>query len=181
MPRGFIRKEISVGKYVGFDIKDYERNISFPDNFEFVTKDIHNGRYNGRGKRIDESFSLSSLFVDKEFAPVFVPMTFDIIYLYSVFSHMITSEVEIYLREFYKMLNNTGKVFLTAWTEWDVGRAITENPSGYRRPWDESSLHCVLYDRNFFEKMIKSHGFTINYVEEEYEANGQNLYILGKG
>ena len=52
---------------------------------------------------------------------------FDIIYLFSVFSHMTSDEVQLYMGEFQRLLAPSGKMFLTAFVEEAVPD-MTINP-----------------------------------------------------
>lgn len=134
-------------------------------NFHFTHMDVHNSRYNPGGQVMGADFRF--------------PLSdgkFDIIYLYSVFSHMISDEVQLYLREFQRLLTLSGKIFLTAFVENSVPD-VSVNPDDYMRTW-KGPLHCVRYGTDFFAAMLGEHGFQIDYMKRDLLADGQNcLYI----
>ena len=111
-----------------------------------------------------------------EFPLPFNNREFDIIYLYSIFSHMTTEDVTAYLNEFKRLLAPSGKIFLTAFIEQNV-QPMTINPPDYRRNW-QGPLHCVRYDKNFFISLLGENGFKIDRFDYEKETDGQSgLYI----
>ena len=168
---GILNRVGQVQQYSGVDIvrkriKWCQRHIARQhSNFQFGHIDIHNPRYNPGGKPIDAGFRFP--FSDHQF---------DIVYLYSVFSHMVSDEVQVYLGEFQRLLKPSGKMFLTAFVE-DAVPEMTINPKDYYRTW-KGPLHCVRYDMNFFGSLLSEHGFKIDYLERDWSADGQNcLYI----
>lgn len=84
----------NISRYQGIDVSKPRidwcaRRISASHtNFLLTHIDVENSRYNPRGQGITNGFSLP--LSDGEF---------DIIYLYSVFSHMVASQVDRYLEE----------------------------------------------------------------------------------
>ena len=168
---GILNRVGQVQYYHGVDIvrkriRWCQRHIARQhSSFHFTHIDIHNPRYNLGGKPMDADFQFP--FSDQQF---------DIIYLYSVFSHMVIDEVQAYVREFQRLLTPSGNMFLTAFVEEAVPD-ITINPKDYRRTW-KGPLHCVRYDINFFEAMLSKHGFKIDYMQRDRSADGQHcLYI----
>lgn len=98
----------SEGEYHGFDIVRYgikwcRRHISsrFP-NFHFDHVDVHNKRYNKRGR-------LRASEVVFPFAEEY----FDFVFLTSVFTHMLPSGVERYLSEIERVLRRGGRCLIT--------------------------------------------------------------------
>ncbi len=141
-------------------------------NFQFIHLDVMNARYNRKGKPID-----------KDFCFPFDSGEFDIIYLFSVFTHMVAEDIRIYLKEFKRVLSPSGKVFLTAFIEKGMPD-MTINPKGYQKQarvkrW-KGRLHCVLYDRDFFVSMLTENGFKINRTEKIYDRGHKGIYILRK-
>jgi SAM-dependent methyltransferase len=114
-----------------------------------VLLDLQNDRYNPEGASIDDDFRFP-----------LATGEFDIIYLFSVFTHMIAEDIKIYLREFERLLRPTGKIFLTAFIK-DGVPTMSINPPGYAIPWS-GPLHCVQYDRRCFEQMLASNGFLVD-------------------
>src|SRR5204863_420326 len=90
-------------------------------------------------------------------------------YLYSVFSHMETEQVRIYLRDFRRLLASNGRLFFTSFAEEGVPD-ISVNPKGYRREWS-GPLHCVRYRRGFLESLLQSSGFSVNQFDTNVELD----------
>jgi SAM-dependent methyltransferase len=126
--------------------------------FHFHRIDAANRRYNPEGRTgCDLPFERQ---------------TFDVIYLYSVFSHMLVDDVNGYLQQFARILKPTGCVFLTAFVEEGVPD-VSENPEGYRMQWS-GPLHCVRYKRSFFEDLLRRAGFRMKHFEYGRETDGQS-------
>jgi SAM-dependent methyltransferase len=137
-------------------------NLGGP-RFEFVHVDAANERYNPDGGG-------------------FVPIPaddadFDIVYAYSVFSHMRGADVRTYLGEFARILRPSGTAYLTAFVE-DGVPAESVNPFGYRRLFWLGRLHCVRFERTHFEDLAKAAGFEVAHREHAVETDGQTLYVL---
>ena len=109
LPIGIIKQLGTVSHYCGIDVSKNailwcQRYIgSSYSNFQFIFIDAKNPRYNPKGTDILSNYRLP--FRENEF---------DIIYLYSVFSHMTTEDVQAYLKEFNRILAPLGRIFLTA-------------------------------------------------------------------
>ena len=171
LPIGILDRLGELRKYRGVDVDAVsvrwcQRYIARRHKtFQFARINVKNPRYNRDGEKISDSFRFS--FFDEEF---------DVIYLYSVFSHMDANDVQGYLKEFGRILNPDGKIFLTAFIEEGVPD-VTENPEGYRLKW-RGRLHGVRYDKSFFEDMLAENGFRLDQSDYEAESNGQSgLYI----
>ena len=171
LPIGILNQIGNIDKYFGIDVST--RAIEWCQRFinrghptfQFIHIDMENQRYNPHGKKIDNKYSLP--FNDKEF---------DIIYLYSVFSHMPIDDIKLYLKEFRRLLSPSGKIFLTAFIEENVPD-MEINPQNYKMTWS-GPLHCVRYNKEFFKSILKNHNFKIDSFEYANETNGQSaLYI----
>ena len=133
--------------------------------FSFLHLDLANPRYNPGGDRIGEGYRLP-----------FGDGSFDLAYLFSVFSHMDAGEVAVYLRELARLLAPGGRVFLTAFVEEGVA-PVAINPPGYRRAW-RGPLHCVRYERGFFADLVAAAGLETERLEPGVEIDGQSgLYL----
>jgi ubiquinone/menaquinone biosynthesis C-methylase UbiE len=130
----------------------------FP-NFNFLRINMQNDLYNKNGANITTN---RLPFADK---------TFDIIYLYSVFSHMRSYDIKFYLTEFNRIIKFDGKIFLTAFLEENVEDEV-ENPQNYRLHWN-MPLHCIRFNKNFFQNLVNEKGFKIDRFEYEQETDGQ--------
>jgi len=96
------------GEYWGFDIvkkgiKWCQRGISPKfSNFHFQYSDVYNKHYNPNGKVQAQIFQFP---FDDEF--------FDFVFLTSVFTHMLPSDLENYLNEISRVLKTEGKCLIT--------------------------------------------------------------------
>ncbi len=158
-------------QYYGVDIskksiawcKKYLESSSL--NYKFILLDMKNDLYNKDGKELTEGILLP--FKEKEI---------DIIYLYSVFSHMKTNDIVKYLKEFKRILNLNGKIFFTAFVEEDVENEM-ENPKNYIMEWS-MPLHCVRFNRRYLEGLLEQAGFKIYAFEYALETDRQSgVYV----
>lgn len=136
--------------------------------FQFFHIDVKNSRYNPDGNSIDDNFHFD--FPDQQF---------DIIFLYSVFSHMTEGDIRVYLKEFQRLLVLDGSIFLTGFIEEGVPK-MTINPDNYRRPDWKGPLHCVRYDKAYFESLLDEYGFYMNRFDYETENDGQSSVYLSR-
>jgi len=133
--------------------------------FQFLRIDVQNDRYNPNGQPAHEQLRLP-----------FGGSEFDTIYLYSVFSHMTWQDVQRYLAEFHRLLKPGGRIFLTAFVEEHVPD-VSVNPKDYRRNW-EGPLHCVSFDKTYFETLLAAPGFHVDRFDYGQETDGQSAYYI---
>ena len=167
LPIGILNT-IEIKHYHGIDvekntIKWCAENIK-ADNFQFSHIDVYNGRYNLKGTELDYSFQ----FPTNRF--------FDIIYLYSVFSHMIADDIKVYLREFDWLLREKGGIFMTVFVE-DGVPDMTINPKPYIVKGN-SALAIVRYNKEFFESLLTN--FNVEYFEYRATISKQSIYYLSR-
>ena len=134
---------------------------------KFTLSNVHNDRYNQGSNQTSSSLRLP-----------FEDSVFDIVYMYSVFSHMLTHDVDAYLGEFSRVLKPQGKIFLTAFVEKNVPDC-EENPANYRQAW-KGPLHCVRFDQAFFEGLLGKHGFATERFVYEQATDGQSEIYIGR-
>ena len=147
----------SIGKvnhYHGVDVDrkhiEWADKALSTDKYKFTYLDLHNDRYNKGGKLIDDSFRFPT------------KRKFDLIYLYSVFTHMIPSEISIYLREFRKLLAVNGTVVLTVLIDDKVDYVELNN--------------CIRYSQKLIESLFSD--FTIKRFEYQTVEDYQSIYYL---
>jgi cyclopropane fatty-acyl-phospholipid synthase-like methyltransferase len=135
---------------------------------KFIAIDVANERYNPTGKKVDDRFELP-----------LTDQSFDVIHLYSVFSHLELNDIVSYLREFRRLLVPSGRVFLTAFIEDDVPN-IEINPTGYGSfPGEWSGpLHCVRYEHAFFDGLVTDAGLRVLNFEHQSDTDGQSAVVL---
>lgn len=174
LPIGLLAAGFESSNYTGVDVDLgsvlwCQRNVDL-SGAEFLHLDLANARYNPAGKEIDGHFTLP-----------FKERSFDVIYLYSVFSHMEAEDVQAYLAEFGRLLDPEGGVFLTAFLE-DGVESVSINPEGYGAfPGEWSGeLHCVRFDHGYFQGMVDAAGLVTRKLDQSQETDGQSGVYLSQ-
>lgn len=159
---------LTSGKYEGFDavyqgVKWCKENIQsqYPHfNFQYI--DLSNDLYKGNG--IDPS-TYSFLF-EKEY--------FDFIFAISVFTHLIDSELENYIKQSARVIKKNGILFATFFI---VSDDYTPNNQRFNFPHDFG--HFLLMDKvvqsanvayrfDYLQRLFNQSGFTIELYEKGY-------------
>lgn len=172
LPIGILRV-IGEIDYLGIDVD--ERSINWckkyieqtHPTFKFQHLNLYNERYNKSGIRIDDRFKF-----DLESS------SFDIIYLFSVFSHMTEEDMKIYLKEFSRVLTTNGRIFFSTFIEDDVPD-ITINPDTYQLKCS-GPLHIVRYRKEYLFSILNDLGYSIYDFTHGTEADGQSAVYLEK-
>jgi ubiquinone/menaquinone biosynthesis C-methylase UbiE len=133
--------------------------------FIFTHIDIKNERYNPSGKAVNDRFRL----------PV-QDNSYDILSLYSVFSHMVIEDIQGYLKEFRRILAPSGKIFFTAFVE-EGTPDMTINPENYGMKWS-GELHCVRFNQEYFANLLQSSGFKVDQFVHGQETDGQSAFYI---
>lgn len=163
--------------YCGIDVSRPSINwcnlniAAFHPNFRFLHMDIQNQRYNPHGLPFKPPVQLP--LADK---------SFDIAFLYSVFTHMRSDDVAGYLQELGRVLRPDGRAFFTVYAE-DACEAEAENPAGYMDDLGASTgaLHRVRFDRACFDSMIDAAGLRVMQFYYRCEAvTRQSAYLVTK-
>ena len=103
----------------------------------------------------------------------------DIIYLFSVFSHMTEPDARIYLSEFRRILAPRGGLVFTTFVEEGVEN-VAINPPDYRLAC-QGPLHVVRYNREYLFSMVEAVGFQVQNFVYAQDADGQSsLYLSGR-
>jgi SAM-dependent methyltransferase len=168
---GILAKGLEIGSYWGIDVD--ERSVRWckkyiqcrDSKFQFEHTNVRNALYNPGGAKVDAKLRLP-----------FDDQSLDIIYLYSVFSHMPTDDIRFYTREFKRVLALSGSVFLTAFVE-DNAPNVVENPAGCKMAW-KGPLHCVRYNFVFLRDLFTDAGFQIANFVPGRETDGQSAIYL---
>ena len=170
---GILQTLGGVEQYWGIDVDEVsidwcQRYITSNNSaFRFAHLDFENERYNPQGKIVDDNFSF----------PV-GDQKFDIIYLYSVFSHMLEDGTRIYLNKLCDLLSSGGNLFCTAFVEDDVD-SVSVNPENYAKNW-KGPLHCVRYNKGYFLSILEGAGFKVENLIYGNAALGQSSFYLEK-
>lgn len=133
------------------------------EHTRFTLVDQHNERYNPTGT---PTFDIPA-----------DPGSVDVLYSYSVFSHMLTDDVAGYSATIASLLAPEGRAVMTAFVEDDVPDCV-ENPGDYRKLDWKGALHCVRFDRRFFEATLWDAGLAVAEFVHGQETDGQSLYVL---
>ena len=167
---GIVEKLGRIDQYHGVDVQKHlvdwaQRHLGDRPGFTFTHVDLANPRYNPGGS---PERSIPGATADH-----------DGFYAYSVFSHLMGEDTSAYLGEVARLLRPGGRAFVTAFVEDDVPDQV-ENPVGYGPLEWRGPLHCVRFDRQFFEGMVRDAGLEVGSLGHGTEADGQSLYILRK-
>ena len=169
---GLIGIDAPVERYLGLDVMaapiEWCAKTISPTHpaFQFATVDVRNERYNPTGHLAAEDGVL----------PV-ANGSFDLIYAFSVVTHMVGDDVRSYLREFARILPVGGQVILTAFVEDDVPEESINPPDYGPMAW-VGALHCVRFERDFFTALIMAAGFEVTALEHGSEPDGQSRFRL---
>ena len=132
--------------------------------FRFTHVDVRNDRYNPHGRPASRS------------AIPFQDASFDVAYLYSVFSHMELDDAVAYLAELRRVVRRGGGVFITFHVA-ESGPEVVVNPGDSDRTW-KGPLHCVRYRRDAIETRFAAAGFAVAHLSHATETDGQSAYSL---
>lgn len=157
----------NVADYHGVDVQpellDWARDNLTDAHTRFTLVDQRNERYNPHG---DETFAIPT-----------PAESVDVLYSYSVFSHMTAADVAGYSATIASILAPQGRALMTAFVEEDVPDCV-ENPTDYRRLEWKGALHCVRFERRFFEATLHDAGLAVAEFVHGRETDGQSMYVL---
>lgn len=171
---GLLSLGFPIGRYEGVDVDpdavDWCRRFIAARHgaYAFHHVDVHNERYNPSGEiRLEEQFRFA-----------FRDQFFDVIFLYSVLTHMQPGDVRVYLAELRRLLSPGGRVFLTAYVEPDVPE-VSVNPPWYRGG-SLTPLHRVRFEDNSFRALLSEHGLAVVRCDHGTEHDGQSAFVLAR-
>jgi ubiquinone/menaquinone biosynthesis C-methylase UbiE len=133
----------------------------------FTHTDVHNERYNPQGRAAGDARVLP-----------FDDGVFDVINLFSVFTHMTAQDVGVYLKEVARLLAPRGRAFCTAYIEPDVDD-YTENPRGYRGD-SKGPLHRVRFSNAAFDRLVERANLRVVRFDHAAEFDGQTGVYLAR-
>jgi SAM-dependent methyltransferase len=134
--------------------------------YAFLRIDVSNDRYNPNGTLAASTTRLP-----------FESAEFDLVYAYSVLSHMDGVDVAAYLREFRRVMSPGGRAVVTAFVESGVDDEVV-NPPGYGPITWSGELHCVRFSVQRFEEFVREAGLLIERLDHRTETEGQSRLIL---
>lgn len=145
------------------DLLNWAADNLTDEHTRFTLVDQRNERYNPEG---DHSFHIPA-----------DPDSVDVLYAYSVFSHMLEPDVRGYAESIAGILAPGGRAVMTAFVENDVP-PCQENPPEYRKLAWKGRLHCIRFDRQYFERLLWDAGLAVDEFVYGRETDGQSLYSL---
>lgn len=171
LPIGLLATKAAFGSYLGIDVDDArvrwcQTNLSARDKrLAFRKSNMKNERYNPQsGNSLDYNLSADS---------------HDIAYAYSLFSHLTQPHAESVLAAVAGALTQTGQFFVTVFVANGVAD-VTENPPDFAPlPWS-GRLHCVLYDRDNWLRLVTAAGLHVLREMPGVNIDGQTGYVLAK-
>jgi SAM-dependent methyltransferase len=168
---GIMAEVGDVAEYVGLDVHrpsiEWCKRVlgkRYP-KLRFEHLDVSNERYNPQGTSAARTARLP-----------LADASVDVFNLYSVFSHMSYGDIVGYLKELRRVCASGGHGFLTVFVEENVPNYAV-NPPGYLEPWS-GALHCVRFERQFFEEMLAEAGLKPSHFVHGRETNGQSAYYV---
>jgi predicted SAM-dependent methyltransferase len=139
--------------------------LLYNEKISFIHLPAYNARYNDRVEGLKEI--------------PFGSESFGLIFLNSVFSHMLSRDVIFYLNEFYKCLRTDGYIYITAFVEENVPDEV-ENPENYLAE-SKGALHRVRFNKEYFFKIIKDTGFEVcKFYHQNITRTKQSVIVLKK-
>lgn len=172
LPIGLLEEVGELRRYEGIDVRAEviawcNRQITRRDpRFGFTHVDVSHSRYNPTGSISDTGHRLP-----------FEDASFDLVYAYSVLSHMEGATVSANLREISRCLRPAGAAYLTAFVEDDVPREAVNPPDYGPMSW-QGALHCVRFERSWFDRALASADLELREFRHGTETDGQSLYVV---
>lgn len=186
---GYLSRE---GGYEGFDVvrrgvEWCRRNVTprYP-NFRFQVADVHNERYNPRGRH-----------EAREYRFPYEDESFDLVFLASVFTHMMPDEVDNYLSEISRVLKPGGRCLISYFLLNEESLGLIEagkspldfKPSTgvYRVVDPEKPEHAVGYDEKHVLGLYEKHGLRPSAPEygswcgRGHHLSYQDIIVAAKG
>lgn len=153
------------GMYRGFDVMvncvEWCRdNITprFP-NFQFEVADIENGNYNPKGK-----------YKSSEYRFAYPDRTFDVVFLTSVFTHLLPADMKQYIAEIGRVLKPGGRCLATFFllNDESVGLMGTKGTfnfkyqgPGYHSSDPDTPEKAVAYPEDLIRKLFEDNGMRV--------------------
>ncbi|WP_265200701.1 class I SAM-dependent methyltransferase [Aureitalea sp. L0-47] len=104
--------------------------------------------------------------------------SFDLVFLNSVFSHMLTDDVLFYIEEFQAVLKANGILYVTAFVEEKVPDC-EENPKNYLGE-SVGKLHRVRFEKQFFLNLFEENGFKVEIFAPQHISRTKQSVIIAR-
>jgi SAM-dependent methyltransferase len=155
-----VNRGLAVRSYVGIEVSgpivDFLRREvePFDTRFRFVHWDVHHAVFNdGATKRLEDEAALP------------VDGSFDLIWLFSVFTHLDATDARTMLRLARRRVRPEGTLLFTAFIDPDL--------DGVESRGSSHPLHMVFYGRRTMEALIRETGWRL----QGFYAGGEKNYI----
>lgn len=170
--------KVDDGAYTGVDIDgpsiEAAQNNAFLSRKKFTFRhlDVHNTEYNPEGKTPASQYRFD-----------FPDGSFDVIFLVSVFTHMLPEDVRNYIKEISRLLAPGGHLMFTtfvmdAGTQFD-GNDFVYGTGPYRSSHAEMHEICIGYYLDFLDECFKETGLE-RVGEPVYSTKGRQLDGVAK-
>jgi len=140
-------RNIAIKSYTGIEVdrrvvKYLKRNFENRDRrFSFHYWDVYNEAYNKSGRKLSEYRSLPA------------KGSFDLIWLFSVFTHLVPSDAESMLHLLRGAVNGNGHLVFSAF--------VDESLDGFEDRVPEKPLHNAFYGGRLIRELIERNGWSI--------------------
>ena len=146
--QAIVNCDIPIGSYTGVDvyrplIEYLQREVDDP-RFRFLHWDAQNDRYNPEGVKLTPESRLP------------IRGDFDIIWLFSVFTHLYPDDASALLSILRQHVRPNGALFFSAFVDDVVARFEDRIP--------EDPLAYPCYSKSYMEQLIVGAGWTVSYV-----------------
>lgn len=156
---------LTAGRYEGFDIvasgiEWCQRNVTprFP-HFRFQHADVQNRSYNPTGSTPASAYRFP--YSDGQF---------DMVFLTSVFTHMLPADLENYVREIARVLKQNGKLLASFFLLTEESRQrVLQGQSSRAFPYEGQSGVCRVADRSWPEDAV---AYDEGFVREAFARHG---------
>lgn len=159
-----INRKIPIKSYTGVEVglplvEFLKENVENKDSrFRYFYWDVCNEMYNP---------GCSHGTAEKEFP---VDGTFDLIWLFSVFTHLNPDDAQLLLKLLRKRIRNNGKLFFTAF--------IDENLNGFEDRVEGKPLEQAYFGRAYMDTLIRQAGWKIESFHENEPENFIRHYYV---
>ncbi|MFP4023310.1 MAG: class I SAM-dependent methyltransferase [Thiohalospira sp.] len=156
------------GSYEGFDI--------VKSGIKWCKKNISNSYPNFNFKHIDLKNDLYNLSTDKEAKNFIFPYNdneFDLVFLFSVFTHMTPLDVDNYLKQINRVLKHNGTCFVTFFILNEESKSLMDNYNGLKFNYNMGDYVLldkkvreanVAYKEDFLNHLIFNNNFIIDKI-----------------
>lgn len=143
-----INKRIPIKSYTGLEINKkivdfFQENVTpFDDRFEYHHWDVYNDMYNTQGQSMQ---SYTDLPVEKKF---------DVIWLFSVFTHLNPDDAKTLLTLMRKRIRPNGKLFFTTHTNDHIEQ--------FEDKIEEKPLLRAFFNKEYLQSLIQEAGWKVD-------------------